>query len=111
MTIYALPLAMLAGALLHELVHAAAAVLVGGSVEDLDLWSLHCDFRAPTAARQWLVLQAPALVGLSLLPGVLWLVEGFESAVVVLAGWGALTLMGGRGEFGIMRLVESRAQR
>jgi hypothetical protein len=104
--LYLLPVAGLLGAWLHELVHAAAAVLVGGRVVEIDLWNLHVDFTAPSERRERLVLLAPAIVGLCALPVLLWLVSGGVALLVVLFGWGVFTLNGGtHGELSVVKFV------
>jgi hypothetical protein len=95
MSIYLLPVAGLVGAWLHELVHAAAALAVGGTVEEINLWQLYVEFTAPSAARKRAVLLAPGIVGLCALPALVWLVSDAVTLLVVLFGWGAFTLNGG----------------
>lgn len=95
MSLYLLPVAGLVGAWLHELVHAAAALAVGGTVKEIDLWNLHVDFTAPSAARERAVLLAPGVVGVCLLPALVWLVSGGVTLLVVLFGWAVFTLNGG----------------
>lgn len=102
MSIYWLPVAGVLAVWLHEVTHAIAVRLVGGSIREIDLFELHVDFRAPTARREQVVLLAPGLVGLAALPVLLWLVSSLETALVVGFGWVLYTLAGGtEGEFQI----------
>jgi len=83
-----------AGFILHELMHALATWLVGGRVRDVDLVNGHVDYEVATAAQERLVLLAPAVVGLLLLPLLVWLLDG-ASLLVALWGWLWLSLTGG----------------
>lgn len=83
-----------AGFVLHELMHALATWLVGGKIRKVNLVTGYVDYEVSTAARERIVLLAPALVGLLLLPLLLWLLDGL-SLLVALWGWMWLTLTGG----------------
>lgn len=83
----------------HEIVHAVAVVLLGGAVRDLDLLELHVDFRfdAPSPVRERLVLLAPAIVGVAIVPLALANWDGSVDAwtLVAVLGWVVFALNGG----------------
>ena len=91
-----------AGFILHELMHALATWLVGGKVREVNLLAGYVDYEVSTAARERIVLLAPALAGLLLLPLLVWLLDGL-SLLVALWGWLWLTLTGGaEGEINLL---------
>ena len=97
-TILLLPAVLVFGVWLHELIHAATAVLLGGSVRQINLWQLWVDFSVPTAARERAVRHAPFVLGLCALPFILDIVRGQTALILAVALWAAITLTGGEGE-------------
>jgi len=102
MIILLLPVALLAGVWTHEILHAVAVRVLGGEILNLDLWQLHIDYRVATAARDKAVRHAPFAAGMVILPLITrafsWTTLGF----LLLSWWIAVTLTGGKGEFGII---------
>ena len=83
---------------LHELTHAAAVVLLGGTLVEIDLFNLHVDFKFDKVDwRYSAVWLAPAIVGLGLAPGLAMLWSGRLTAttMIVAVCWTLYTLNGG----------------
>lgn len=102
---------IVAGAVAHELVHAAAVKLVGGKLHDLDLLWLHVDFEAPPGARTRAVLLAPGMVGLVSGPflALAWPSSWhYVAQIGLVIGWAVFTFNGGTdGEITLRRTEAS----
>lgn len=82
----------------HELTHAAAAWVLGGEVVAVDFLELVVDFRFEprSPVREWFVLVAPALVGLTVAPVGLLLAGAVDAWTFVgVLSWAVYTLNGG----------------
>lgn len=86
------------GAVLHELTHAAAGWLLGGSIRRVDIVQLFVDVEIEPGWRRRLMLLAPGIVGLLLTPGAV--AVAFSDADLLLRGaivgaWAFYTFNGG----------------
>lgn len=99
--------ALIGGAVLHELTHAATARLVGARVHTVDLWGLEVVYELPVTDPMWkdrVINLAPQLVGGSVAAGYLGVVGVPALSVgsaVALLGWTCYTLFGGLEDYSL----------